>query len=59
VYLCAMEYWMTAAQLWLLLVLALQLIANAVQQLDVALIGVLAQCCDESPGHGTCSFAAN
>lgn len=50
---------MTAAQLRLLLVLALQLITDAVQQLDVALIGVLAQRCDESPRHGPCSFAAN
>lgn len=33
---------MAAAQLRLLLVLALELVTNAVQQLDVALIGILA-----------------
>jgi hypothetical protein len=51
--------WMTAAQLRLLLVLALKLITDAVQQLDIALIGVLAQRCDECPRHGTRGFAAN
>lgn len=34
---------MAAAQLWLLIILALELVANAVEQLDVALVGVLAQ----------------
>jgi hypothetical protein len=50
---------MTAAQLRLLLVFALELFADAVEELDVALIRVLAQTCDEGPGHGAGSFAAN
>jgi hypothetical protein len=50
---------MAAAQLRLLLVLALELFANAVEQLDVALVGVLAERCDERPGHGARSFATN
>jgi hypothetical protein len=50
---------MTAAQLRLLLILALELFANAVEQLDVALIRVLAQTRDEGPGHGARGFAAN
>jgi hypothetical protein len=50
---------MTAAQLRLLLILALELLANAVEQLDVALIWVLAQSRDKGPGHGARGFAAN
>jgi hypothetical protein len=48
-----------AAQLRLLLVLALELLADAVEQLNVALVGVLAQRCDESPGHGARRFATD
>lgn len=50
---------MTTAQLRLLLVLALELISDAVEQLHVALVGVLLQAGDEGPGHGACGFAAN
>jgi hypothetical protein len=50
---------MTAAQLWLLAVLALELVANAVQQLDIALIRVLLQARQESIGHGTRSLVGN
>jgi hypothetical protein len=39
---------MTAAELGLLVVLALELFTDAVQQLDVALVGVLAERRDES-----------
>jgi hypothetical protein len=39
---------MTAAELGLLVVLALELVTDAVQQLDVALVGVLAERRDES-----------
>jgi hypothetical protein len=39
---------MTAAELGLLVVLALELVTDAVQQLDVALVGVLAERGDES-----------
>ena len=35
---------MTAAQLWLLVILALELVANAVQELDVTLLRVLPEC---------------
>jgi hypothetical protein len=50
---------MAAAQLRLLLVLALELVTNAVEQLDVALVGVLAERRDEGPRHGARSFATN
>jgi hypothetical protein len=49
----------TAAQLWLLLILALQLISDAVEQLHVALVRVLLQTRNEGPGHGACGFAAD
>jgi hypothetical protein len=38
---------MAAAELGLLVVLALELVADAVQQLDVALVGVFAERRDE------------
>ena len=50
---------MTATQLRLLAILALKLIANAVQKLHVALIGVLLQAGQESPGHGARSLIGN
>jgi hypothetical protein len=50
---------MTAAQLRLLLILALELITNAVEELDVALVGVLAESRDERPGHGARGLAGN
>lgn len=49
----------TAAQLRFLLVLALELVADRVEQLDVALVRVLAQRRDEGPRHGARGFAAN
>jgi hypothetical protein len=50
---------MTAAQLWFLIVLALQLITDAVEQLDVTLVGVLAQRRDEGPRHSSRSFTTD
>ena len=43
---------MAAAQLRLLRVLGCELVADAVEQLYVALLWVLLHCCDEGPGHG-------
>lgn len=50
---------MTAAQLRLLLVLALQLFADAVEQLDVALLRVLLERGNESPRHGAGGLTSN
>ena len=50
---------MAAAQLWLLGILGLQFFANAVEQLDVALLRVLLQRCDKGPGHGTRGLAGD
>lgn len=50
---------MTAAQLRLLGVLGLELVANAVEELDVALLRVLLQRRDEGPGHGSCGLAGD
>lgn len=50
---------MTAAQLRLLLVLALELVADAIEQLDVALVWVLAERGDEGPRHGAGSLTAD
>lgn len=47
---------MTAAQLRLLRVLGFQLVANGIQELDIALLGILLQGRDESPGHGARSL---
>lgn len=43
---------MTARQLRPLRVPRVQLVADAVEELDVALLRVLAQGVDEGPGHG-------
>lgn len=43
---------MATAQLWLLCVFALQLVADAIQQLHVALLWVLLQSRNKRPGHG-------
>ena len=43
---------MTTRQLRLLGIPGLQLIANAVEQLDVALLRILLEGGDEGPGHG-------
>lgn len=50
---------MAAAQLRFLSVFTLELGTDAVQQLHVALLRVLLQCCDESPGHGARGLACN
>ena len=44
--------WVAAAQLWLLGILALELVPDAVQQPDVALLRVFLQRGNEGPGHG-------
>lgn len=51
--------WMTAAQLRLLVIFALQLITDAVEQLYIALVRILAERRDESPRHGSRSFSTN
>jgi hypothetical protein len=43
---------MTATQLWFLGVLGSELVTDAVEQLDVALLRVLLHGGDEGPGHG-------
>lgn len=50
---------MTAAELRLLRVLALQHIANAVQELQIRLVGVLLDGRDERPRHGTRRLRSN
>lgn len=50
---------MTAAQLRFLFVFALELVADAVEQLDVALVWILTERGNEGPRHGACGFAAN
>lgn len=51
--------WMAAAQLRLLLVFPLKFIADAVQQLHVALLRVLLQSGDERPAHCSSSLPGN
>lgn len=50
---------MTAAKLRLLRILALQHIANAIQELQIRLVGVLLDRRDEGPRHGTRSLRRN
>lgn len=50
---------MATAQLWLLRVLALQVVANAVEQLDVTLLRVLLERVDKGPRHGSSSLASD
>lgn len=50
---------MTAAQLRLLGILGRKLVPNAVQQLDIALLGILPQGSDESPRHGASGLASD
>ena len=45
--------WVAARQLRLLGILGLKHITDAVEQLDIALLGVRLESRDESPGHGT------
>lgn len=51
--------WMTAGELRLLRVLSLEHVADAVEQLHVALLGVRLDGRDESPGHGACGLGRN
>ena len=44
---------MTARKLWLLSILRLENITDAVEQLDIALLGVCLDSRNECPGHGT------
>lgn len=50
---------MTAAKLRLLRVLGLELFTDAVEQLNVALLRVLLEGGDESPGHGSGGLASD
>lgn len=50
---------MAAAQLRLLCVLALELVADAVQELHVTLLGVLLQGSDKRPGHSPGSLPSD
>jgi hypothetical protein len=48
-----------ARQLRLLRVLLGQLVTNAVEELDVALLRVLLQSADKGPGHGSSGLGSN
>ena len=50
---------MTAAKLWLLLVLTLQFFTDAIEKLDVGLLWILLECRNEGPGHGASSLSSN
>lgn len=50
---------MAAAQLRFLCILALELFADTVQQLDVALLRILLQGSDKRPGHSPSSLASD
>ena len=50
---------MAAGKLRLLRVFRIKLVSDAVQQLDVALLGVLLHRCYESPGHGACGLGGD
>jgi hypothetical protein len=50
---------MTTRQLRFLRVLRLQDFSDAVEQLDVALVGVLLNSGNKSPGHCTCGLRCN
>lgn len=50
---------MAARELWLLGIFGGQLVADAVEELDVALLGVLLERVDKCPGHGTRSLRGN
>lgn len=49
----------TARELWLLGILLLELVADRVEQLDVALVRVLLEGLDKGPGHGTGGLRSN
>ena len=50
---------MAAAKLWFLRILGRQLNPDAIQQLHIALLGILLQRIDESPRHGSSSFSSD
>ena len=50
---------MTTTQLRLLSILGSELVTDAVEQLDVALLWILLHGVDEGPGHGTSSLCGN
>jgi hypothetical protein len=50
---------MAARKLRLLRVFGGELVSDAVEQLDVALLRVLFHCSDESPGHSTCGLSGD
>lgn len=50
---------MTAAQLRLLRILRRQLVTNAVEQLDIALLWVLLHSRYEGPRHGSCGLCGD
>lgn len=50
---------MAATKLWLLCILALQHIANTIQELQVRLVGVSLDRCNERPRHGTRRLRSN
>ena len=51
--------WVAAGKLRLLRVFAGELVADAVEELDVALLGVLLHCVDKRPGHGSCGLGGD
>jgi hypothetical protein len=55
----SLTQWMAARELRLLGVFGSKLVTDAVQQLDVALLGVLLHSGDEGPGHGTGGLCGN
>lgn len=50
---------MTTRQLWPLAVFPGQLVADAVEQANVALLGVLPEGGDEGPRHGACCLGGD
>lgn len=51
--------WVAAAKLRLLGVFRCELVTDAIEQLYVALLGVLLHSSDESPRHSTCSLSGD
>jgi len=55
----SLTQWMAAGKLWFLGVFGGELVTDAVQQLDVALLGILLHSGDEGPGHRTGGLCGN
>lgn len=49
--------WVATAELRLLRVFSFEFLADAVEQLNITLLGILFECSDEGPRHGTGSLA--